>query len=166
MSLDDRCHRTGLVRQKATGPLLGGGTWALTAGAATMGRAVEALQDVLLNQGFVFVSSQDQERILAYIRGIFLACTGGFLGLLGRMVESGFRPGGRKLGCGKLQRHWRRFFWARREMSCVRREEWEWRREQTGEGELLACAARGGTTSVWKCCLLFGFHTLAYAAPS
>lgn len=36
-----------------------------TAGAAAMGRDTEALQDGLLNQGFEFAHSQDQERILA-----------------------------------------------------------------------------------------------------
>lgn len=36
-----------------------------TAGAAAMGRDTEALQDGLLNQGFEFAHSQNQERILA-----------------------------------------------------------------------------------------------------
>lgn len=36
-----------------------------TAGAAAMGRDTETLQDGLLSQGFEFVSSQNQEKILA-----------------------------------------------------------------------------------------------------
>lgn len=151
--------RAGRIRGPGDAPVEG--TCTLTAGAAAMGRVGEALQDGLLNWGFDFISTQDQEKVLVQIRGFLLAYTGMFLGLVRRMVELGDRPEGRKPGCVKLQRCWGRCFWARKEMSYVGGEELEWKTEQAGKEELLTWAARWGTTSMWEHCLLFGFHTLA-----
>lgn len=122
-------------RTRGCGDALGKGTCTLHAGAAAMGSVGQALQDGLPNRGFEFISSQDQERILIQIRRFLSACIGEFIGLVGRMVELGDRPG-RKLDCIKLQKCWWRCLWDRSEMSYMRREAWEWRTEQARKEEL------------------------------